>query len=178
MNRRIFVLGATWALIAGILFAACGPAATPEKIVVKETQVVTVKETQVVQVVVTPTPETFRKGGTLVVAVNSAPSIFDPADHRDRITETIARQWADPLIAYWHDNKRYMMLAESIKQIEPKVWEIKLKKGVTFHNGDPFTAADVKFTFERGAFQFGGKFCRDSLQRRETEPASVQIQSP
>jgi hypothetical protein len=29
-----------------------------------------------------------------------------------------------------------------------------------------------------GAFQFGGKFCRDSLQRRETEPASVQIQSP
>lgn len=149
MNRRIFALGAAWTLIASILFTACGPAATPEKIVVKETQVVTVKETQVVQSVVTATPETFRKGGTLVVAVNSAPSIFDPADHRDRITETIARQWADPLIAYWPDNKRYMMLAESIKQIEPKVWEVKLRKGITFHNGDPFTAADVKFTFER-----------------------------
>jgi hypothetical protein len=36
----------------------------------------------------------------------------------------------------------------------------------------------VHFTEEVGAFQFGGKFCRDSLQRRETEPASVQIQSP
>lgn len=74
MNRRIFGLGVAWMIIAGILFTACGPAATPEKIIVKETQVVTVKETQIVTVketkvvksVVTATPETFRKGGTLV----------------------------------------------------------------------------------------------------------------
>ncbi|MBI3953254.1 MAG: hypothetical protein HY330_01950 [Chloroflexi bacterium] len=27
-------------------------------------------------------------------------------------------------------------------------WDFKLRRGVKFHNGDPFTAADVKYTFE------------------------------
>jgi peptide/nickel transport system substrate-binding protein len=28
-------------------------------------------------------------------------------------------------------------------------WKFELRKGVKFHNGNAFTAADVKFTFER-----------------------------
>ena len=41
-------------------------------------------------------------------------------------------------------------LAESFKWIEPgKVGEAKLREGLTFHNGDPITADDVKFTFDR-----------------------------
>ena len=28
-------------------------------------------------------------------------------------------------------------------------WDFKLRPGVKFHNGDPFTSADVKFTIER-----------------------------
>jgi peptide/nickel transport system substrate-binding protein len=41
-------------------------------------------------------------------------------------------------------------LAESWK-VSPDglTYEFKLRKGVTFHNGDPVTADDVKFTFER-----------------------------
>ncbi|WP_060207161.1 ABC transporter substrate-binding protein [Sporosarcina koreensis] len=42
-------------------------------------------------------------------------------------------------------------LAESYQIIDDKTWEFKLKPGVTFHNGDPLTAEDVKFTFERVA---------------------------
>ncbi|MEH7392018.1 ABC transporter substrate-binding protein [Bacillus sp. JJ1474] len=42
-------------------------------------------------------------------------------------------------------------LAESHKIIDDKTWEFKLKPGITFHNGDPLTAEDVKFTFERVA---------------------------
>lgn len=42
-------------------------------------------------------------------------------------------------------------LAESYEVIDEKTWEFKLKDGVTFHNGDPLTAEDVKFTFERVA---------------------------
>jgi len=40
-------------------------------------------------------------------------------------------------------------LATSWKLVGTKTWEFKLRKGVQFHNGDAFTAKDVKFTFER-----------------------------
>jgi peptide/nickel transport system substrate-binding protein len=40
-------------------------------------------------------------------------------------------------------------LATSWKAIEPTVWEVKLREGVTFHDGSPFTAEDVAFTVKR-----------------------------
>ena len=41
-------------------------------------------------------------------------------------------------------------LAESWTESPDKlVYEFKLRQGVKFHNGDPFTADDVKFSFER-----------------------------
>jgi peptide/nickel transport system substrate-binding protein len=39
-------------------------------------------------------------------------------------------------------------LAESWEQVDNKTLIFKLKKGVKFHNGEPFTANDVKFTFD------------------------------
>ncbi len=48
------------------------------------------------------------------------------------------------------ENSRLMPgLAESWEMIDPLTWEFKLREGVTFHNGEPFTAEDVVFTFER-----------------------------
>ena len=40
-------------------------------------------------------------------------------------------------------------LAESWKVINDTTWEFKLRRGIKFHNGDDFTAEDVKFTLER-----------------------------
>ena len=40
-------------------------------------------------------------------------------------------------------------LAESWKAIDDLTWELKLRKGVKFHDGTPFTADDVLFTFHR-----------------------------
>jgi peptide/nickel transport system substrate-binding protein len=42
-------------------------------------------------------------------------------------------------------------LAESMKPIDPFTMEVKLRKGVKFHDGSPFTAADVKATYEYGS---------------------------
>lgn len=39
-------------------------------------------------------------------------------------------------------------LAESMELLDEHRLQFKLRKGVTFHNGEPFTAADVKATFE------------------------------
>jgi peptide/nickel transport system substrate-binding protein len=39
-------------------------------------------------------------------------------------------------------------LAESATQLDSSTWVIKLRDGVTWHDGKPFTAEDVRFTYE------------------------------
>ena len=39
-------------------------------------------------------------------------------------------------------------LAETATAVDAATWEVTLRRGVKWHDGEPFTAADVKFTFE------------------------------
>ena len=53
-------------------------------------------------------------------------------------------------------------LAESwTVSADQRAYEFKLREGVKFHNGDPFTAEDVKFSFQRAK---GTKVLRDKVQ--------------
>ncbi|MBW3615052.1 MAG: peptide ABC transporter substrate-binding protein [Actinobacteria bacterium] len=38
-------------------------------------------------------------------------------------------------------------LAEQIRQVDPRTWEARIRRGVTWQDGRPFTADDVAFTF-------------------------------
>src|SRR4029453_16357106 len=72
---------------------------------------------------------------------------------------TIAPTWLDPSTAPPHippfgvllaGQKRGPSLAESGKESpDGLVYEFKLRRGLTFHNGDPITAEDVKFSYDR-----------------------------
>ena len=44
--------------------------------------------------------------------------------------------------------------------VEPTVWEFKLRPNVKFHNGDSFTADDVKFSLERATRYAVSRVCR------------------
>ena len=60
------------------------------------------------------------------------------------VGETLAKIRADASIA--------PLLAQSWTVTpDNKTWAFKLRPGVRFHNGEPFTAASVKFSFERAA---------------------------
>lgn len=55
----------------------------------------------------------------------------------------------EPLVKRGADLSLQPGLATEWKNIEPKVWEFKLREGVTFSNGNAFTADDVIFSIER-----------------------------
>jgi len=57
----------------------------------------------------------------------------------------------DPLVRYDQNYNIIPWLAESWEQVTPEKVVFKLRPGVTFHDGSPFTAEDVKFTLERAA---------------------------
>lgn len=87
--------------------------------------------------------------GTLTVAVNTDVNGLDPVPLIDiDVGRNIARQICDGLITFGPDGKIQPRLAVSWKLQDDKTWRFNLRKGVKFHNGAPFTAADVKFTME------------------------------
>lgn len=55
----------------------------------------------------------------------------------------------DTLIMRDKDLQLTPALATSWTHVGDGVWELKLREGVTWHDGEPFTSQDVLFTFER-----------------------------
>lgn len=74
---------------------------------------------------------------------------LDPANHRDRDTETVIRNIYDGLVTRTPDGQIVPELAESWEQPDSTTYVFKLKQGVKFHDGTEMTADDVVFTFER-----------------------------
>jgi peptide/nickel transport system substrate-binding protein len=107
----------------------------------------------VVGLALAPAPAAAAVEGQLTWAVHIslAPTWFDPAEQSGLIT---------PYMIYYglHDAVVKPMpgqtLAPSLAQShtlskDGLVHEFVLRKGITFHNGEPVTAEDVKFSFER-----------------------------
>lgn len=83
----------------------------------------------------------------LVIGRPVSSSAFDPGFLRE--AATVVDNLFDTLIGRAAQMKLVPGLALSWKAINDTTWELKLRQGVTFHNGEPFNAAAVKFTFDR-----------------------------
>ena len=74
---------------------------------------------------------------------------FDPHAQNDLGSSSVLRHIYDTLVRIGPDNEIIPCLAESWEIVDGHTVEFKLRPGVKFHNGDPFTAEDVKFSLER-----------------------------
>ena len=88
---------------------------------------------------------------TLAVNISLAPTWFDPAETAGVVTPfQMLYALHDALVKPMPGNAWAPCLAESWTQSKDGlVYEFALRRGVRFHNGDPLTADDVKFSFER-----------------------------
>ncbi|PWU25604.1 MAG: hypothetical protein C5B48_00475, partial [Candidatus Rokuibacteriota bacterium] len=95
-----------------------------------------------------PTP-----AGEAVIAwhVTIAPTWFDPSTAPPQITPFgILYAIHDALVRPLPGQKMAPSLAESwTESPDGRVYEFKLRRGLKFHNGDPVTSEDVKWSYER-----------------------------
>ena len=89
------------------------------------------------------------KKDTLVVAFDRRMMTLDNNETTDRSSLVLYHNWGDTLV-YRDPVKREMVpcLAESYKFLDPTTIEMKLRKGVSFHNGEPFNAEAVRYSME------------------------------
>jgi peptide/nickel transport system substrate-binding protein len=85
------------------------------------------------------------------IHVSLAPTWFDPAETPGLITPfMILYALHDAMVKPMPGQPMAPSLAESWSAAEDgRTYEFVLRKGATFHNGDPVTAEDVKFSFDR-----------------------------
>src|SRR5688572_28553 len=83
--------------------------------------------------------------------VTIAPTWLDPSTAPPQITPFgLLYAVHDALVRPLPGQKMGNSLAESwTESPDGLVYEFKLRRGLTFHNGDPVTAEDVKFSYER-----------------------------
>ncbi len=86
---------------------------------------------------------------TLTMGVGAPVTSIDPHYHQLSPNTAVAGMIFSALTATDGRARIVPDLAESWRPVSDTVWEFKLRQGVTFHNGSPFTAEDVAFTFER-----------------------------
>jgi peptide/nickel transport system substrate-binding protein len=86
---------------------------------------------------------------TIIVGLSQTIMTLDPANHRDRVTETVIRNIYDGLVTRKPDGTVVPEIAESWTNPDPLTWEFKIRSGIKFHNGSDLTVEDVKFTFDR-----------------------------
>lgn len=84
---------------------------------------------------------------TLVYASDSEPENISPYHNNLREGIIVARHVFDNLIFRNPDTGKYEpQLATDWTWVDPQTLDLTIRKGVTFHNGDPLTADDVAFT--------------------------------
>jgi peptide/nickel transport system substrate-binding protein len=106
--------------------------------------------------------------------VTLSPVWFDPGEVVGQLTPFwILYALHDAMVKAMPGNLMTPSLAESwTVSADQKVYEFKLREGLKFHNGDPFTAEDVKFSFQRSK----GKVLRDRVREVQVvNPARVRF---
>ena len=88
--------------------------------------------------------------GKVVIAQGVDPTTLDTQNQQETPASVVASHLFDTLVERDQNLKIVPALAAELpKLVAPTTWEVKLRRGVKFHNGEEFNAESVKFSLER-----------------------------
>ncbi len=155
-EKRMWEIFAISALIGMMLFAGCvGQPPTP-------TPTPTPTATPTPTPTATPTPTVVKHPDTVTVATIGEPETLDPAWAYDTASGEVIFNVYETLIFFdgEHTDKFVPRIATKVPSVEnglikkngTEIW-FPIREGIYFHNGDPLTAEDVEYSFERAMVQ-------------------------
>lgn len=86
----------------------------------------------------------------VTIALGSEPTTLDPQLREDGGERAVNDNIYETLMARAPKGELVLGLAkEAPKLVDPQTWEVKLRSGIKFHNGEPFNADSVVFSIKR-----------------------------
>ena len=104
---------------------------------------------------------------------------MDPHSLNESLQLSVTGNVYEPLVGRNKDLSLAPALATSWKQTSPTVWRFELRKGVQFHDGTPFTADDVVFSFGRTQVEGSDmkSYTNDFKEVRKIDSHTVEIET-
>lgn len=150
-NKKICFLLTTILILSMLMMTACGGGDTPET---KEPEP-TEDNSASNEKTETPTqdkkedPPKTKYGGIYRGYTDSSFKTLDPAFATAALDGRMVALLYDALVRFDTEGHTVPGLAESWKMIDDATYEFYLVKNAKFHNGNPLTANDVKYSFNR-----------------------------
>ena len=104
---------------------------------------------------------------------------MDPHSLNETTQLSVTGNVYEPLVARDKNLALTPGLATNWKQASPTVWRFELRKGVVFHDGTPFTADDVVFSFARGSGEGSDmkSYTNDIKEVRKVDSHTVEFET-
>ncbi|MCA9863695.1 MAG: ABC transporter substrate-binding protein [Thermomicrobiales bacterium] len=121
---------------------------------------------------------------SLVIDLTAEPATLDPALTYDIDGWSVVHSVYDAPVQLGPGGVLQMVAAESLEQVDPLTWELKLKPGLTFHNGEPLESSSVTFSVAHmqnpeTASQVAGNFAVvESVEEVDELTARLHLSAP
>src|SRR5690606_33584898 len=104
---------------------------------------------------------------------------MDPHSLNESLQLSVTGNVYEGLVGRNKDLSLAPALATSWRQTSPTVWRFELRKGVQFHDGTPFTADDVLFSFARTQVEGSDmkSYTNDVKEVRKIDSHTVEIET-
>lgn len=86
---------------------------------------------------------------TMTIVLDQEIVSADPADQAQRATAQFMLQMYETMLYFDENNDPAPLLAESVEQLDDLTYQVKLKEGIKFHNGEEMKATDGVFSMAR-----------------------------